>query len=185
MALLTQIISYSSTKGFWTMLQQPGKGSGLTEKQKRILLLRAGLDGYQWTYKELANDFGLSISGIRQKEDKSLRSLKTPAQRSAMDSLYLMEFDELTAKGAQPQCFDTDYVETLREELREYAQLVEQSIENLGFSTRTSHALQRFGIRTIAELKGKNYEELSRIRDLGATRISEIQQRLRDYRNNP
>ncbi len=67
-------------------LQLPPLLAELTERERRVIRARFGLDGRQRTLRELAGDLGLSAERVRQIEEASLGKLRALADgRSADD----------------------------------------------------------------------------------------------------
>lgn len=69
-----------------TSLQLPRLLAQLTERERRVIRARFGLDGTERTLRELAGDLGLSAERVRQIEEASIGKLRALADgRSAKD----------------------------------------------------------------------------------------------------
>ena len=66
----------------------------LTDKQKKILILRFGLiDGNQKTLEEVGKEFNITRERVRQIEAKALRQLRHPSRSKELKE-YVLELDE-------------------------------------------------------------------------------------------
>ncbi|MBI4168155.1 MAG: hypothetical protein HY515_04310, partial [Candidatus Aenigmarchaeota archaeon] len=72
-----------------------------SEKEKRALLLRAGLDGRYHTTNELVSELGLGEGSV-VKTLKYAENVFGYGGRVIMDTLYLEEFDSLVRSGVEP-----------------------------------------------------------------------------------
>jgi DNA-directed RNA polymerase alpha subunit len=98
---------------------------------------------------------------------------------------------EITFVGGQTMTVDMEFYNLMKhlygvteKELKANAEAAEESekitvtehmsIDDCGFSVRTVNCLKRGGINTVEELKGKNIDDLKKIRNMGRS-IEEIQ----------
>ncbi len=80
--------------------------------------------------------------------------------------------------GVQPGCVVIGFMDS-------EAKIEIKSTEQLNLSFRAYSTLARNGIKTIKALEGLTYRELMRFRGMGAKTVKEIEQRMKEYNNNP
>jgi len=162
----------------------------LRPREEKIIRLRFGLDGRNYTLKEVGQELGVSKERIRQIEDKALRKLKHPEHRKFLE-IYLRPFLEKKIKDLSREN------KTLREEIGRYKEIFEEIkqimehgkkpelnqlsdllVDIFEFSVRTHNVLRRNGIRTIGDLLSKTESELLRMKNMGRRSLNEIKEKL-------
>lgn len=80
--------------------------------------------------------------------------------------------------GVQPGCVIIGFVDS---EFR----IEDRTTERLKLSLRAYNTLARNGIRTIKALEGLTHYELMRLRGMGSKTAEEIEQKMKEYKNDP
>ncbi|MFH0889894.1 MAG: DNA-directed RNA polymerase subunit alpha C-terminal domain-containing protein [Candidatus Aenigmatarchaeota archaeon] len=188
---------------YQTFLSDKRLRRSLSDTEKKVLLGRAGIEGYQKTQKEIGAEMRRSGNRVFQIETKALRKLLPRSNGGVLDALYLEEFEATSAKYAKSKDFDLDYINRIKsqaaakimeeeektrkqiqlteENARHKAHLTEYGIQHLGLSSRTNNSLLRGGVDVIDQLEEKSDEELLKIRNVGVKSIREVRERLEAY----
>lgn len=159
----------------------------LTEQENRIILMlyRDGM-----TYKEIAEELGITNDRVEQIRDKALSKLHHPARSKTFLMMSKAKHEqELSFYAEKLKVYEELYPfakDIVDNKVRDDAGLFDKDkmpIEKLNLSDRTYVCLQRQGITTYGELSKLSKDDLLKIPNLGIKSTEEVIEKLTQFRN--
>ena len=171
--------------------------NALNEQQRDVLYDRFCL---HLRLVDSGEKHGLTRERIRQLEHRALFILRQPDMSDRFVAVPKSEVDELTRQMASLQKtyflntmsygFDKLYspngeVNDSLTDISSYEKLLSTPLEAIGLSTRAYNALRRANYRTLKDVVDAGYEQVARVRSMGAHSMNEIEDCLKRYHVGP
>lgn len=170
----------------------------LNERERDILGMRFGLDGYEGpkTLREIGKVFGVTGSRIMQNEAKALRKLKHPSKSKNLMFLCGLATDEDVKSHMDKIHFQEERLRWRKELYSEIAaevkgEIIPKSstdnflntpISDLELSIRSAVCLKNDGIEYVGDLVQKSEAEMLRTPNFGRKSLNELKKILSPHR---
>lgn len=137
----------------------------------------------QRTFEEIAKYMGISAQRVSQIHAKTLRKLYYHKKYlltgiySEPEHMAKKKFEEYILSMRDSWTYESalDYI---KNHTRSYPPIIEDSIDDLELSIRSSNCLKRAGITSVQQLTEKTVEDMMKIRNLGKKSLKEIRTKL-------
>lgn len=157
----------------------------LTERENKVLQMR-----YEWgmSLEEVGSEIGVTKERIRQIEARAIRKMRMRKLdimcAPAIDYRKELSDNEVLRNQVNYLQSELDKIrgisELQREEADKKRSIMEASIDVLDLSTRAYNCCLRAGIKTLGDLCGKTYAEMTKVRNLGKRSLAEIEDRMKE-----
>lgn len=147
----------------------------LSLDQQAIVSALYGLGVPRRTVKEVATERGVSVSFIRQVQDKFLQKLRRNLKLGLTVNDLLAEIGRLREElGSALQLLQAEKKRVYRGSDEAFWVQLDRTVDSLRLSVRIRRALTAAGITTVGQLVQKSVEELMAIRGISDSSVKEI-----------
>ena len=156
---------------------------GLTDREQQVIRMRFK---HHMTLEAVGRELCITRERVRQVEAKALRKLRHPRhwRHWQLDTMERYIAAEEKAARYELECMHLQSLiqkQAEEPEPEEKPILGEIGIDEMELSVRSYNCLRRGGYRTVADLVGKTYADLAKVRNLGRKSVEEVVKKAREY----